>query len=95
MVTTELGHLRVATGLSGDVLALLLPGALELDATGTITATVTARRFAGDHHVLHLRAGGADLEVPVRGLDPPRSGDEVTLRLDPRLVRVLPDEPSP
>ncbi|MEX0835489.1 MAG: ABC transporter ATP-binding protein [Nitriliruptor sp.] len=91
-VTTALGHLRVTTDQHGDVLALLLPGALDLDPSGEITGQVAARRFAGDHHVLHLRVAGTELEVPVRGLDAPRPGDEVTLRLDHRLVRVLPEE---
>ncbi|MEX1177937.1 MAG: ABC transporter ATP-binding protein [Nitriliruptor sp.] len=89
-VTTPFGALPVTTPLRGDVLVLLLPGALELDPDGELHGQVVARRFAGDHHVLHLEVAGRPVEVPVRGLGTPQVGDHVRLTLDTRMLRVLP-----
>jgi thiamine transport system ATP-binding protein len=94
-VASALGALPVRTDLRGEVLALLLPGALELEDDGPLRGRVLARRFAGDHSVIHVEVAGHELEVPVRGLDAPHPGEEVRLVLDPRLVRVLPPEPAP
>jgi thiamine transport system ATP-binding protein len=91
-VATAIGTLPVATDRRGEVTALLLPGALELDPDGSVDGEVVARRFAGDHHVLHVTAGGVELEVPVRGSRGPRPGDRVRLRVDPEDVRILPAE---
>jgi thiamine transport system ATP-binding protein len=91
-VTTALGTLPVASDIAGEVTVLLLPTALELDPTGGIRGEVVARRFAGDHHVLHVAAAGVELEVPVRGPSGPRSGEVVRLRVDPEEVRILPPD---
>jgi thiamine transport system ATP-binding protein len=89
-VDTALGTLPVTTDRSGEVTALLLPGAVELDPTGSVPGVVVARRFAGDHHVLHVDAGGVELEVPVRGARGEHAGEAVRLRIEPGDVRVLP-----
>lgn len=92
-IETALGTLPVTTPhRSGEVTVLLLPGALELDPDGSVGGVVTARRFAGDHHVLHVTSGAVELEVPVRGSRGPRPGDQVRLRVEPAEVRVLPPD---
>jgi thiamine transport system ATP-binding protein len=89
-VATDIGLLAVATDRRGEVTVLVLPGALDIDATGPIDAEVVARRFAGDHHVVHVVTGGTELQVPVRTGRGPDVGARVRLRLDPDEVRVLP-----
>jgi thiamine transport system ATP-binding protein len=91
-IATAIGTLPVTTDRRGELTVLLLPGALELSSDGSVVGEVIARRFAGDHHVLHVAAGGVELEVPVRGSRGPRPGDRVRLRIEPRDVRVLPAE---
>jgi thiamine transport system ATP-binding protein len=90
-VTTELGVLPITTPHRGEVTVLLLPGALELTSDGPIRGEVVARRFAGDHHVVHVTTT-PDLEVtvPVRGTRGPRVGDRVRLTIDPLELHVLP-----
>jgi thiamine transport system ATP-binding protein len=89
-VRTVLGTWSVATRHRGEVTVLLLPGAVELDPDGPITGEIVARRFAGDHHVLHV-ATTADIEltVPVRGTRGPAVGDRVRLAVDPTEVHLL------
>jgi thiamine transport system ATP-binding protein len=90
-VTTSLGTLAVTSPLRGPVTVLLLPGALDLDPSGEIAGEVVARRFAGDHHVLHVATGTEpELTVPVRGTRGPRVGDRVRLTVDASEVHLLP-----
>jgi thiamine transport system ATP-binding protein len=91
VVATPFGRLPVATPHRGEVTVLLLPGALDLDADGAIAGHVTARRFAGDHHVLHVTtSSGVEVTVPIRGTRGPTVGDPVHLAIDPTEVHVLP-----
>lgn len=90
-VATALGELAVTSDHRGPVTVLLLPGALGLDPAGSIDGEVVARRFAGDHHVVHVAtAAEVELTVPVRGTRGPRVGDRVRLTVDPDEVHLLP-----
>jgi thiamine transport system ATP-binding protein len=61
------------------------PDALRLDARGTIAGVVRARTFRRDHWSVRIaiRGGEQAVDVVVRDREPPSSGDEVRLAVDP------------
>ena len=77
---------------NGPVSVVLRPGAAALNPDGSLHATVSARRFRGDHVVLLLDIGGAPLEIEARGTSIPRPGDGVRVSIDPAGALILPPE---
>ena len=86
------GQERNPAPADGPVTAVLRPNAAALTADGELAATVTSRRFRGDHVVLVLDIAGAPLEIQARDAHIPRVGDAVSVSIDPRGVLVLPPE---
>ncbi len=71
---------------------LVRAGGVRLEPAGPLRATVRARTFRGDHVVLHLDVSGAP---PLQATCPLRNAPDldaqVTLRIDPAEVVVLPN----
>ena len=89
------GPAHAAARADGPVTVVLRPNAAVLAADGELAATVTARRFRGDHVVLVLDVAGAPLEIEARDPPIPRVGDAVRVAIDPLGVLVLPPEDRP
>jgi thiamine transport system ATP-binding protein len=88
---TPWGPLALPGQPDGDVTLVLRPEALTLTSDGTITGTVSAVRFHGDHvrAAVATDSTGAPLELELRGGDLPRVGQRVSIAVDPLRTNVL------
>lgn len=89
---TPLGDVGAAGRADGPAAVVVPPGALRpTDPDGAdVTATVDARRFAGDHVVVVATAAdGTALEVPWRDADWPAPGSTIHLAVDTGRLAVV------
>jgi thiamine transport system ATP-binding protein len=93
IATTPIGRIPAPDHPDGPAVAVIPSPALHPDPDGTVSATVTARRFAGDHAIVVVDAAGITLEVAWRGDDWPAAGDTVTLAIAVDQVRLV-DRPA-
>jgi thiamine transport system ATP-binding protein len=93
--TTPIGTIPAPDLPDGPAVAVIPSPAVRPDPDGTVSATVTARRFAGDHAIVVVDASGITLEVAWRDDDWPAAGDTVTLAVDVDQVRLVRDPATP
>jgi len=91
--TTPIGPVP-ANGLpDGPAVAVIPSAAVRPDPAGSVTATVHARRFAGDHAIVVVDAAGVTLEVSWHGDDWPSAGDTVTLAINLDRIHIVDGHP--
>ena len=85
---TPLGTVPAGSVADGPAEILLRAEAVTIAAAGT-AAVVSAVRFAGDAYMVDLRAGPVAFTIRHRG-EPPLSGAEVGIIIEPAGASVLP-----
>lgn len=89
---TPLGHVAADGHPDGPAAVVVPPGAVRpaTDGEPDVTATVDARRFAGDHVVVvATTTDGTSLEVPWRDASWPAAGETVHLAVDAGRLAVV------